>query len=353
MLSKHEKRGFGFGKLKEETDSIETNRASPRNTSGFFRGNPGQGLGHAKCSCPTCSDKQFFPEEIFKSDSSLIVKFPILHHIPNDHSLDILDGIPPENYIHDLEKGSIIHAFIKFQFTKVNNQLFLKLESRSFPTVFDYNLHDLHAIFVKPMNNSGAADVGALRIADSSKLEQIGRFKIPVRHTVTYDDIDFDGFKLIDTLKNIASYHVNCIKRFEELTETRDENSFLKAQELSSILDDIVTNYKEVTPHHYAIALNNLTEIESTETYRYDPLIQLSLTPIRPALEALSQRALVSRRGVEINDQQLANIMKELLKHEGKTPNKDVWLAEGMVERLSAQLESFFKFEPSPSILQP
>lgn len=290
---------------------------------------------------------QFQPMQVKSSMGVLTIRFPITHSTPKDHSLDMVDGITPANFFHGVDKGKLINSYLQFKFTRDGDKWFLLFECCSYPEIYDYQLNELLSTFVQKMphpNKPSDSNEECFRVSDTKKYVSIGHFRVPIRTLITYDDLDFDGVNVRKELEAIKGFNLNCLKRLEELTYKREEVVHDNAKVLGYLLDDMVNNYKAVSSYHYGDALNKLDVIEQSETYQNDPLIFFSLTPVRGALELLSQRAMVSGRGVEIDEQHVNNLLQELVKHEGIKPGNDIWLPEGSVGLLKKELDSFLTF---------
>lgn len=305
-------------------------------TSTFFGLKAKQKTDANNSDCAVCASSEFQPVQIKSSVDSLTVVFPIVHHRRANHFLDVLDGIPSANFLHKIQNDKQVSSLLQFKFGRDETQLYLRLSCTAYTDSYQYPLNDVLATFVKTKINP-ESNASVLRVL-------VRQLQVPagsVQYLCTEDDLDYDGVDVKHLLEGITVFNLNCLNRFAELTDRREDNLYEKAICLGKLLEEMLVNYKSLSEEQYRQALEYLQDIEASEIYRNDPLIALSRAYIKDTVTHLSKRAMYSGRGVAIDRSQLEGVLQALVLHEGQTPEHGIWFPHGSVEQLKRELEPF------------
>lgn len=286
-----------------------------------------------------CFKNLFIEPLIEPGPGSLTVTYPICHKVHRGHPIDQfkwhITGFNPLN-----DAKFPIYSHIQLKFTRIDTHIYLNIKCNAFIELHDFDLTNFVAILAEKKNHSfGSSEISEAnaKLHDKLMYPDAKRTDVIVRQQVIDDGVDIQSM-----LESVYNYNVNCLKRFEELTCTREVEAYNVAQQLGVVLNEVVGNYQAVTSKDYLVALTLLDIIEANLTYKNDPQIWMSMTRIRDALNDLARKALNDVTGVRIDVHQLDLIVKELELHEGINPKNGHWFPVGTVASLSQSLTDFF-----------
>lgn len=309
----------------------------------FFATSEASGVGMTKSSVVLKKAyglcfKNVYAEPLIESGADyLSVTYPIFHQIHRGHSMDKLKwhftGFNPLN-----DDKFPLSSHIQFKFFRVESRIYLNVTSTSFFDLFNYNVSELANIITEKSSlHSGSFDISKIHIRVTEKL--VNPENGPTDVLVMQRTIG-EGQNIKSMLEAVYGYHVNCLKRLEELSCSRDIDAYNVAVQLGTVLSAVVKNYQNVSVLDYQLSLALIDTLEHNSTYLNDPLIWMSMTKIKDALTNLSKLALTSTDGVEVDSEQLEHILIELESHEGVKPIPGNWFPGGTVASLSSLLKT-------------
>lgn len=96
-------------------------------------------LNQPRCACFICSGNKFQPALMTSDGELLTIRFPVAHYNSKGQYLDLLDGIALFN-----KSSEAVHcSYIEFEFTQLDQQLYVKLSTCSYSNLFKYQEQDL------------------------------------------------------------------------------------------------------------------------------------------------------------------------------------------------------------------
>uniref|UniRef100_UPI002619BAC8 hypothetical protein n=1 Tax=uncultured Legionella sp. TaxID=210934 RepID=UPI002619BAC8 len=299
--------------LREDTGSLFHLNYS----SSFFATRESSGVAMADSSVVLkkaygfCFKHLFAEPQIETTPDSLIITYPVYHKIHRAYVMEQLKWhITGFNPLNDSKYPICSH--IQLKFTRQASRIYLDIKSCSFVDLYDYDVTELADILAEETNHQGKL-IGAGLVSIHVNEKLINPKGMPTDVLVMQQTID-DGLQSM--LESVYNYHVNCLKRFEEISHSRDIGAYTTAVKLGSVLRAVVKNYRTVNLDNYQLALTLLGTLEKNAAYQNDPQIWMSMPKIKEALTTLSAKAALCD-GIEIEIGHLKSILKKLEYHEG------------------------------------